>query len=172
MSQVDNSTYIKLDFNSKIERLGKDLKLRNEDTFQSGSFDIEKIIDSLINTEKSSSELNTFPFNSGFAGVNDLWEEVTIIDGRIIDIFENEVEVECLIDVENKIFEKRTFYSLLFKNLDVDLGDYVRIRIMVKSEKMTITIREGEKLVNKEVFEEGTFVINDELEILDNIKFS
>ncbi|NGP88985.1 hypothetical protein [Fodinibius halophilus] len=89
-----------------------------------------------------------------FAGVNESWDTVKTFDARVIEINDPNVVLDCLIDRENKRFETRIFRLELFNNFEkLREGQYILIRQFTKPGKVSFTINDGEKLVNKEYFE-------------------
>lgn len=74
--------------------------------------------------------------------------------GRVVEVKDDYISVDCLIDPLNKEFEERKFLKLMFENLkDLFIGKYVLIKIFVRQGKSQLIIDDAEKLVNKDLFE-------------------
>lgn len=118
--------------------------------------ELGEFVEYLGSSIEDSSRLESLAKNEKplFVGVKDNWDEVRTFDARIIEIKDSSVVLDCLMDRENKHFETRIFNKRLFKNFnDLNEGQYILIRQFSKPGKITFTLNNGEKLVNKEYFE-------------------
>lgn len=103
--------------------------------------------------EDSSSFLNNF-FRGKDPILNENWEVNENIQGRILSFDENEVYVDCLIDLEKNIIQSRRFPITLFNNLSrISENKPVLIKTRLKPGAIRIDVYSGEGIVNLEVFE-------------------
>jgi len=89
----------------------------------------------------------------GFIG-NECWEKTLNISSRIASFNNDYVLCECLIDKENKIFEKRSFPRYLFNHIeDIKNNPYVILSIQSKIGSTRIDVIKGANLVDKKLFD-------------------
>mgnify|MGYP000206367102 CR=1 FL=1 len=87
-------------------------------------------------------------------GVNENWSKIKNYDARVIEIRKSTIKLDCLVDRENKKFQTRLFDKSLFTNIhDLKAGKYILVRVFKKPGKISFTINNGEKLVDKRNFE-------------------
>lgn len=86
-----------------------------------------------------------------------IWRKRKNYYGRIVKLSKEYVEVDCLIDPQERIFEEREFIRLLFENItDLSVGKYVIIRMFLREGKSQITVNDADNLVNKKLFEDDS----------------
>ena len=122
--------------------------------------------DSLAKPYQFSSEDSGAFFKNVLRGkdtvLNENWEVNENIQGKILSFDQNEVYVDCLIDLEKNVIQSRRFPISLFKNLSkIDKNKPVLIKTRLKPGAIRIDVYSGEGIVNLEVFE-----INDQWESL------
>lgn len=86
--------------------------------------------------------------------LNENWTKSETIQGIVVHIRDEEVFVDCLIDLDNRIFEHRAFPKQLFENiLDLSANKSVIIKTRLKSGAVRIDVYSGDGIVNLELFE-------------------
>jgi len=81
------------------------------------------------------------------------WNEYKMLDGRIIEVTDETVTVDCLLDRDEKIFEARDFDRRLFEGeVPMEKGRFVALRIAQRPGKFVITVYDGHKKVEREPF--------------------
>lgn len=122
-------------------------------------FEANKTIEDL-DLEQTSEEdevkpIKNFLRDKGFIS-EESWSSTIMIGGKIMEVDENFVYVECLINKENKIFEIRKFSKQLFEDcLFSEIGNLILIRIRTKtgSQRIDILDAKGMGAVTKEDFD-------------------
>jgi len=87
------------------------------------------------------------------------WINTSNISGKILEIEEKVVIVECLLDKEPKVYQKRAINRNLFVNIDpLEVGRLVWIRVFESPPESKIRIEDGENIVPPSDFStEGIF---------------
>jgi hypothetical protein len=86
--------------------------------------------------------------------LNENWTDRNFLYVRIYHIDKNNVFCDCLLDKENKIFEKRQFSKILFENLnELKEGIYAVVNIYKKAGAMRIDVKDGRDIVNPQDFD-------------------
>jgi len=86
--------------------------------------------------------------------LNENWDFNENIQGKILSFNENEVYVDCLIDLEKNVIQSRKFPITLFNNLaKIDKNKPVLIKTRLKPGAIRIDVYSGEGIVNLDVFE-------------------
>ena len=88
------------------------------------------------------------------------WKNTANFTGRIYNIIEDMVFVDCLINEQNLIFEKRKFTKNLFSCLpDLKIGVFLIVRMYQRPGELRIRITKGEDgiIPNKTPFEVDLF---------------
>lgn len=85
--------------------------------------------------------------------LNENWEINENIQGKILNFDENEVYVDCIVDLEMNIIQSRKFPINLFMNLSkFDKNKPVLIKTRLKPGAIRIDVYPGEGIVNMDVF--------------------
>jgi len=85
--------------------------------------------------------------------LNEKWDFTANIQGKIVHVNEEEVFVDCLLDIDKKIFEHRTFPIQLFTNLvEIVVNKTVLIKTKVKPGTIKIDVFPGDGIVKLEFF--------------------
>lgn len=85
--------------------------------------------------------------------LNENWQKNETIQGKIINLNKNEVFVDCLIDLENKIFQNRTFPIYLFESLtNLKADKPVLIKTRLKPGSVRMDVYPGDGIVNLDLF--------------------
>ncbi|NJO00606.1 MAG: hypothetical protein HC880_01990 [Bacteroidia bacterium] len=93
------------------------------------------------------------------------WIPKLNISGKVIDIMEDVVIVECLIDKEKRHYQKRAFSRSLFININsLDVGVLILIKTYEKPPEVKLKILDG-----KGIIPESDFTVED---IFDKVKKS
>lgn len=143
------------------------LDKEEKDEFLKTSSEKEEIdLDSLVKPYVFSNEDSGAFFKNVLRGketvLNENWEVNENIQGKILSFDQNEVYVDCLIDLEKSVIQSRRFPINLFKNLSkIDKNKPVLIKTRLKPGAIRIDVYSGEGIVNLEVFE-----VNDKWELL------
>lgn len=96
------------------------------------------------------------------------WDKTINVNSKIIQSSKDFVICECLVDKEHNIFEKMSFPRHLFNHIeDLKINPYVILTIQSKTGSTRIDVINGEKLVDKKVFE-----LNEEWAELDDKDFN
>lgn len=86
--------------------------------------------------------------------LNERWENTQTIQGKIVHLTEREVFLDCLVDIENRAFEHRSFPRQLFDHIsNLKTGKPILIKTQMKSGATRIDIYSGEGIVQMENFE-------------------
>jgi spore coat polysaccharide biosynthesis protein SpsF (cytidylyltransferase family) len=81
------------------------------------------------------------------------WNEYKMLDGRIVEVTDEAVTVDCLLDHDEEVFEARDFDRRLFEGeVPVEEGRFVTLRMAQRPGKFVITVYDGEKKVDREPF--------------------
>lgn len=121
--------------------------------------------DDSINIDFSLKEFdNSFEDSGKFLGdffrnkdvfLNEKWDVSENIQGKIVVVNEYNVHVDCLIDIESKTFQHRTFPINLFKNIDgLAQNKLVIIKTKMKAGAIRLDVYPGGGIVNDELFEQ------------------
>lgn len=139
--------------------------------------DIEKRDGTLSITDKDNEDKKTFKINftegglstyiegsdkhlGNFFGkkdviINEKWDFTENVQGKVIHLNEEEVFVDCLIDVVNKTFQQRAFPIYLFKNIDgLASNKTVIIKTRMKTGSVRIDLYPGEGIVRLDLFKQ------------------
>jgi hypothetical protein len=124
------------------------------------------------NTDFTSDEYNSNFINELFKTrgfiANEFWSTTINVNSKIIKTDNDFVICECLIDKENKIFEKRSFPRYLFNHIEnVKTNPYVILSIKSKIGSTRIDVLNGSNLVDKNAFD-----LNDEWNKLEGYDFN
>jgi hypothetical protein len=84
---------------------------------------------------------------------SEAWEQSITLQARILEHNSEIISCECLINQENKEFELREFPAYLFANLNLKSTEFVLIKLRQKPGSSRIDIYNGEKIINKSIFE-------------------
>lgn len=114
---------------------------------------------------ESNAIFNHFRKNVGFLS-GEVWNKITNIPSRVVDIKQNFVYCECVTDRQNQVFETRIFDKSHFSHIEnLIIGKPILIRTKEKPGAIRIDIIEGENLVDLRLFEVEDLLI--ELKDLD-----
>ncbi|MFH0756353.1 MAG: hypothetical protein V2B15_03600 [Bacteroidota bacterium] len=149
-----------------------DLKLKDYSLPETDSPELDRVSNSEVDLEKENEEPTEdliasteigrdYPnFNymeeliktRGFIN-NEGWEKTININSRILHRGDKKVICECLIDKENKRFERMSFPSNIFSHLDKSIKNpYVMLSISSKPGSTRIDVLKGDGLVDIEAF--------------------
>jgi hypothetical protein len=123
-----------------------------EEEFTSGVGD-----ESSLELEDQSETLDelTLPSDHAFSGVSESWDDTENLDARIVRVRGEAVHVEVLVDRANRRFEDRIFNRDLLKGaVSLEAGNYILLRIFRGKGKIKFTFHNGDKLVDKSIFED------------------
>lgn len=82
------------------------------------------------------------------------WDVRKNIQSRITDFSDEFVVLECLVDEDDRIFERSSFRRNIMEGVvPVEVGKYVLIRYFEKSGKCKYTFFDGDNIVNESLFE-------------------
>lgn len=82
------------------------------------------------------------------------WEVSTSLDARIFQLDKKSVSCDCLVDPDERLFEKRIFPRQLFEHLfELEVGRLIIIKIRSKKGSMRIDVTDGRGIVAPELFE-------------------
>ena len=110
--------------------------------------------DAVFETAKS---LMSATGTSGLKSFRETWSDVLHIDARIIDVRDQWVNLECLMDPDERRFQQRRFErSLLEGAVPLEVGGYLVVSRHKKPGKVVHTFRDGSKLVDREAFEKSS----------------
>lgn len=148
----ENSKYLfhnQGNFNIESSSIFKD------DIYKISDYDFDESI--FINTNKDDipgiQNLTAQSFeNNGFISYES-WDETVTLSARILQITSSNISCECIIDKENKEFEVRNFPKSLFSHLNLDSTKFIIIKLKSKPGSMRIDIFNGEKIIDKTIFE-------------------
>lgn len=86
--------------------------------------------------------------------LNESWDITETIQGKIVHFNEDEIFVDCLVDLEKRVFEHRVFQKDLFKNISNITADKpVLIKTRMKAGSFRIDVYPGEGIVDLNLFE-------------------
>lgn len=126
-----------------------------DDLYKISDYDIDESI--FIDTNKDDvpgiQTLTTQSFeNNGFISAES-WDETITLSARILQITTSTISCECIIDKENKEFEIRNFPKNLFSHLNLDSTKFIIIKLKNKPGSMRIDIFNGDKIIDKSIFD-------------------
>lgn len=97
----------------------------------------------------------TLPSDRAFAGISENWDDTENLDARIVRVREKAIHVEMLVDRVERRFEDRVFNRNLLKDaVSLEVGNYILVRIFRGKGKIKFTFHDGDKLVDKSIFED------------------
>ncbi len=86
--------------------------------------------------------------------LNEKWTNTETIQGKVVHLSEQEVFVDCLIDLDNKIFQHRAFSKHLFENIfNLSANKPVIIKTRLKPGAIRVDVYSGDGIVNLELFQ-------------------
>ena len=86
------------------------------------------------------------------------WKNVENISARLIEYYDDTVVLECLIDIEMKIYEEREFRLSLFTDYDLKIGNLFLLRIFERKNEIRIEVHNDPGLTLKDDFPKLDFV--------------
>jgi len=87
--------------------------------------------------------------------LNEKWDVSENVQGKVISINESEVSVDCLIDIESKIFQYRAFPLNMFKHIiGLAPNKAVLIKTRMKAGSIRVDVFSGDGIVNLEFFKQ------------------
>lgn len=90
-----------------------------------------------------------------FAGIQENWDDVQNLDARILEVRPKSVKVEVLVNREERRFQDRVFpKDLLQGAVCLNEGNYILIRRFKAKGKIKFTFQDGNRVVEKEAFED------------------
>lgn len=85
--------------------------------------------------------------------LNEKWDSTQTVQSKIIHFTESEVFVDCLIDIENRIFEHRSFPMGLFTHIsNLKVEKPILIKTKQRPGSIRIDVYPGEGIVKMENF--------------------
>ncbi|MBT8265386.1 MAG: hypothetical protein HKO81_06575 [Flavobacteriaceae bacterium] len=107
-----------------------------------------------ISVEDSSSLINNIFHARDFIPLNETWTSNEIINSRIINADNQFVYTDCVVDMNNMIFEQRQFPRELFSNFrSLETGNLAIIKLKAKSGTFRIDVYPGEGIVDPALFD-------------------
>lgn len=129
-----------------------------EDLFDASKYDnpeVLKISDIVATKPQSIKEVGVAPSDKVvILG----WKNVENISARLIEIWDDQVVLECLIDKENAIYEERSFRKSLFEGYDIEIGNLFFIRFFERPHELKMEIHNDPGLTNIDDFPKMEFV--------------
>lgn len=102
---------------------------------------------------EDSASLLSSTFNSHLYFTNEKWENTLNIQGNIVALNSEEVFIDCLVDIESKDFQTRSFPIYLFDGIkDKRAGTKVMIQTKTKPGSVRINIYAGKGMVDDKLF--------------------
>jgi hypothetical protein len=111
-----------------------------------------------ISKEKSTSDFSVDVEKSNYkitadGVIEDYWLDVENVESRIIDFTVNNVILECLVDVENKKFQNRTFSKSLLDGIPLAVNQPILIKIFTGKNEIKFQFINGNGIINLDNFE-------------------
>lgn len=142
----------------ELQITSNDLEVKGKDSFEIFTRKSNLDLEIFDRSEASIFEDSKNFFEDLFIGkeiiLNENWNVNESIQGKILSIDENLVYVDCLMDLENKIFQSRSFPKELFTHLtNLKIQKPVLIKTKLKPGSIRIDIFPGDGIVDLKVFE-------------------
>jgi len=80
------------------------------------------------------------------------WKRYKRMTAKIIDIRSDEVELECLIDEENEIYQTKRISKHLFEKVSLVEGNYLLFNYYKKANEWRIEILDDQRLFSEKTF--------------------
>jgi len=94
-------------------------------------------------------------FGKRYVMLREKWEVSENVQGKVVSVNESDVYVDCLVDVELKIFQHRAFPINLFKNINgLSQDKMVIIKTRLKAGAIRVDVYNGEGIVNGKLFKQ------------------
>ncbi len=121
-------------------------------------FDYDEIIDSYIMGSKPTAPAEVVDISDLFVSekgvVSEQWEKIENISAIVVGNSGDQVTLECLIDEEKKLFERRIFPAPLLKGVvKLEEGSLILIKIFQRPGEMKFKFVSGKGIVRPEVFQ-------------------
>ncbi len=135
-------------------RLGEDISLSPIPTLKKENEGISIVDPSVISESVISEFISKSFFNKAGFIAHEKWDTNINIQSKVTDFNGEYVECLCLMDKENHYFEYRSFPRILFDNIDnLKNKPYLILNIKSKASSIRIDVSEGDKRVEKKLFE-------------------
>lgn len=85
------------------------------------------------------------------------WKNVENISARLIEVYDDNVILECLVDKDKGIYEEREFRASLFEGYNLSLGSLFYLRFFDRPNETRMEVHNDPKLSFKEDFPERDF---------------
>jgi len=83
------------------------------------------------------------------------WDVSENVQGKVVSVNESDVYVDCLVDIESKTFQHRTFPINLFKHINgLSQDKMVIIKTRMKVGAIRVDVYNGEGIVNDKLFKQ------------------
>ncbi len=83
------------------------------------------------------------------------WDVSENVQGKVISVNESAVSVDCLVDIESKTFQYRTFPINLFNHINgLSQDTKVVIKTRMKAGAIRVDVYHGEGIVNDKLFKQ------------------
>lgn len=86
------------------------------------------------------------------------WKNIENFPGRVIEVNDEYVVLECLVDKENRIYEERIFKKSLFNNYNLKETEYFYLRLFERQNEMLFQIHNTPGLILESDFPKLDFV--------------
>lgn len=84
---------------------------------------------------------------------NEQWDDREVIQGLIVHFNDQEIFVDCLVDIDNHVFEQRIFPRYFFSNIsDLAANKPVIINTRAKPGSIRLDVYPGEGMVDLDLF--------------------
>jgi len=85
------------------------------------------------------------------------WKNIENISTRIIEFYDNVVVLECLIDLEQGIYEEREFRASLFEGYDIKIGNHFLLRFFDRQNETRMEIHNDPNSISSKNFPKKDF---------------
>jgi hypothetical protein len=85
------------------------------------------------------------------------WKNTDNISTRLLSVFDQTVLLECLVDLENQLYEEREFSITLFEGYDLTPGNLFYLRFFSRTNEVRMEVHADTKFVNAGDFPKPDF---------------
>lgn len=119
------------------------------------SVNLESSLNELSSPIEDSGKLFRDIFGKRDVILKEKWDVSENVQGKVISVNESDVSVDCLVDIESKTFQYRTFPINLFKHINgLSQDKMVIIKTRMKAGAMRVDVYNGEGIVNDKLFKQ------------------
>lgn len=142
---------------SRSPHYGEEDKVSLKNTFNAAGEKLtasDKLLNSFFKKEVSSNGL--FGLSEGVSLLS--WQRVANISSKILYFDDDVVQIECLVDKENKLYEQKEFNRDFFVGLDLSIGYQFKLCFYKRNNQQMVEVMYDSQLVASDDFSSADFL--------------